>query len=382
MRFSLAVVVLASTVSIGAPFATQPASSTRWSTLSSPSTATTADTALYSTMEEQEVLVEAASEQTQVQIVAVAEEEEQVEELKEVTAESINERLEQQLQKMRLKDQTSKQLTKEDLIIVHDDPNFLVVDKPSGVLTVPGKNKEIPSLAKTAHDNVSTQLPTPDHMVVHRLGMDTSGLIMMAKTKDAVRELNELFRERKVDRRYEALVAGHIEKDEGMISLPIMRDYERPPFVRISTEGNQWKLVDLSPEDVDKKILEGPKESITKYEVVSREFLSGQPVTRVTLTSISGRYHQLNVHLAAFGHPIVGDNVYGTNGEAVPNGGLTDEELEKLAPNPTRATAEEQRLINEVVNAKELPPCVHAKYIKFKHPITKKVHEFSTESPF
>jgi tRNA pseudouridine32 synthase/23S rRNA pseudouridine746 synthase len=270
----------------------------------------------------------------------------------------------------------------QDLIIVHEDPDFLVIDKPSGVLTIPGKNKDIPSLAKTAHDNIPTELPTPDHMVVHRLGMDTSGLIMMAKTKAAVRELNGLFRERKVDRRYEALVAGHMEKDYGLISLPIMRDYERPPFVRISTVDHQWKLVDLSPEDVNNKILEAPKESITKYEVVSREFLSGQPVTRVTLTSISGRYHQLNVHLAAFGHPIVGDNVYGATGDALPNGGLTKEELEQFIPNPKRATAEEQRLLNEVVNANAMPPCVHAKYIKFKHPMTKEIYEFSTDSPF
>jgi tRNA pseudouridine32 synthase / 23S rRNA pseudouridine746 synthase len=271
----------------------------------------------------------------------------------------------------------------QDLIIVHEDQYIVIVDKPSGVLTVPGKDKLVPSLAKTVHDNIPTsELPTPDHMVVHRLGMDTSGLIMLAKTKATVRELNRLFRERKVDRRYEALVAGHVLQDEGMICLPIMRDFERPPFVRISTDDHQWKLIDLRPEEVGKKILEGPKTSLTKFEVVSREFLSGQPVTRVTLTSISGRYHQLNVHLAAFGHPIVGDNVYGTDGEALANGGLRDDELEELIPNPNRASAEEQRLINEVVNANGMPPCIHAKYIKFTHPLTKKVHEFSTQSPF
>jgi 23S rRNA-/tRNA-specific pseudouridylate synthase len=88
------------------------------------------------------------------------------------------------------------------------------------------------------------------------------------------------------------------------------------------------------------------------------------------------------VHLAAFGHPIVGDNVYGTNGEALPNGGLTVQELEELVPNPNRATEEVQTLINEVVNAKGLPPCVHAKYIRFTHPYTKENHEFSTDSPF
>lgn len=132
----------------------------------------------------------------------------------------------------------------------------------------------------------------------------------------------------------------------------------------------------------EKKILEAPKESITKYEVVSREFLQGFPVTRVTLTSITGRYHQINVHLAAFGHPIIGDNVYGINGEALPNGGLTPAELNELIPNPNRADDETQLLLNESVNAKKLPPCIHAKYIKFTHPITKKEYEFSTNSPF
>jgi tRNA pseudouridine32 synthase / 23S rRNA pseudouridine746 synthase len=219
-------------------------------------------------------------------------------------------------------------------------------------------------------------------MVVHRLGMDTSGLLLLAKTAAAVRELNGIFRQRKVDRRYEALVAGHVERDEGIISLPIMRDYERPPYVRISTNDHQRALVDLDPDEVGKKLLEGPKASITKFEVVGRDFLQGQPVTRVVLTSISGRYHQLNVHMAAFGHPIVGDTVYGLGGAALPNGGLTSQELEELAPNPNRATDDVQMLLNEAVLYKKMPPCVHAKFLKFTHPITKKTYEFSTDSPF
>jgi len=328
-----------------------------------------------------EVLVEApAGESAPVEIVEVEADKEDYE--GPITAELINSRLEKQLAKLRLKDQTSKQLEKEELVIIHEDKNILVVDKPSGVLTVPGKENN-PSLAYTVHANVkTTDLPTGDHMVVHRLGMDTSGLIIMAKNKNAVRELNGVFRERKVDRKYEALVAGHIEQDDGIINLPVMRDYRCPPYVRISTDDHQWVLADLTAEDVGKKILEGPKDSITKYEVVAREFLQGQPVTRVTLTSITGRYHQINVHLAAFGHPIIGDNVYGVKGDALPNGGLTPAELNELIPNANRADEETQILLNESVNAKELPPCIHAKYIKFVHPITKKDYEFSTESPF
>jgi tRNA pseudouridine32 synthase/23S rRNA pseudouridine746 synthase len=237
-----------------------------------------------------------------------------------------------------------------------------------------------PSLAQAVFDSIGADLPSGDHMIVHRLGMDTSGLIVLAKNKSAVRALNGSFRERKVERQYEALVVGHVEKDEGLISLPIMRDYEFPPYVRISTDDHQRALLGLDAEDVGKKILEEPKESITKYQVVSREEYNGQPVTRVTLTSISGRYHQLNVHLAAFGHPIVGDTVYGHNGDAVSNGGLTDTELASLAPNPNRASEELQLAIADA--ASDMPACVHAKHLKFRHPVSAETVEFSTESPF
>lgn len=265
------------------------------------------------------------------------------------------------------------------MVVVFEDDDIIVVDKPSGVLTVAGK-EDNPNLAKAVYDIVKADLPTEDHMVVHRLGMDTSGLIVLAKTKQAVRKMNEVFRSRKVERQYEALVAGHVQKDEGLISLPIMRDYEFPPYVRISTDDHQRALLDLKPEVVGKKILEAPKESITKYEVVSREEIDGNPVTRVKLISISGRYHQLNVHLAAFGHPIVGDAVYGIEGDAASNGGLRDDELDVLAPNPNRACSPLQATIASV--AKDKPACVHAKYLKFRHPITGEALDFKTESPF
>ena len=272
----------------------------------------------------------------------------------------------------------------QDLKIIYEDDYIVVVDKPSGVLTVSGKDKENPSLAQAVYDAVGddTDLPSGDHMVVHRLGMDTSGLLVFAKNLEAVRGMNGVFRERKVERQYEALVVGRMAMDEGLISLPIMRDYEFPPYVRISTYDHQYALIDLDPEDVGKKLLEGPKESLTKYEVVSREEFGDdkQPVTRVKLTSISGRYHQLNVHLAAFGHPIVGDTVYGINGDAAANGGLTDSELRSLTPNPNRASNEVQRSVAE--SAKGMAPCVHAKSLKFRHPVTNEDIELSTDSPF
>jgi len=102
--------------------------------------------------------------------------------------------------------------------------------------------------------------------------------------------MNTLFRTRKVTRKYEALTCGHIEGNEGIINMPLMRDYEFPPYMRVSTDDHQRALIGLDPEEVGKKLLEQPKESMTKYEVVAREDMAGHPVTRVALTSISGRY--------------------------------------------------------------------------------------------
>jgi len=262
---------------------------------------------------------------------------------------------------------------------VYEDEHIVVVNKPSGVLTV-SPNNEYPNLAEAVFDAHGCEMGSSDRMVVHRLGMDTSGLIVFAKTMDAVRGMNTVFRNRSIERRYEALVCGHVKKERGVIDLPLMRDYEYPPYQRISTDYHQANLVDLDPEVVGKKILEQPKDSLTKYSVIDREEYEGQPVTRVQLASISGRYHQLNVHLAAFGHPIVGDTTYGFNGVAAPNGGLLDDELDALVPNPNRASADEQRAIANAANAKA--PCVHANFLKFRHPVTEEDLSLKSDAPF
>jgi 23S rRNA-/tRNA-specific pseudouridylate synthase len=263
------------------------------------------------------------------------------------------------------------------LQVIYDDDHITVVNKPSGVLTVSAGN-EFPSLAGAISDAFGCALASPDQMVVHRLGMDTSGLIVLAKTMDAVRGMNAVFRNRMIERKYEALVCGVVEKESGLIDLPIMRDCAHPPYVRISTDEQQNALVDLDPEVVGKKLLELPKESITKYEVVAREEFDGQPVTRLTLTSISGRYHQLNVHLAAFGHPIVGDTTYGINGAAAANGGLSEEESASLLPNPSRATVEVQQAVARAASV----PCVHAKSLKFRHPVTDEEISLICDAPW
>ena len=86
------------------------------------------------------------------------------------------------------------------------------------------------------------------------------------------------------------MVCGHLEDEEGTIDLPLMRDYQYPPFMRVSTEEKQRELIGLTVEDVGRRVLEAPKDSLTKFQVIETEQFSGNPVTRVTLTSISGRY--------------------------------------------------------------------------------------------
>jgi len=105
--------------------------------------------------------------------------------------------------------------------------------------------------------------------------------------------------------------------------------------------------------------------------------LEGNAVTRLSLTSVSGRTHQLNVHCAAFGHPIVGDSTYGIGGDASPNGGLAGETLSSGA-----ASLELQQSISDVAKGKSMGPCVHLKHLSFKHPATDEVLSFESKSPF
>ena len=232
--------------------------------------------------------------------------------------------------------------TQQDLKVVHEDEHIIVIDKPAGVLSTPGKDGN-PSLQQAVFDAFGCESGNANKMACHRLGMDTSGLMVFAKTNHALRDLNSQFRTRKVTRKYEALVKGHVSDDSGVIDMPLMMDYENPPYMCVSTEEKQRALIGLSADDVGKKVLENPKESITEYEVLAREEVDGESVSRLSLTSVTGRTHQLNVHCSAIGHPIVGDSVYGDSGKAM---------------------------------------CVHAKSLSFRHPGTREEVNLESAAPF
>lgn len=177
----------------------------------------------------------------------------------------------------------------DDLLnIVHEDPAFVVVVKPSGLLSVPGKG---PENADCVSSRVRRLFPDCiPHPSVHRLDMDTSGLIVVALTTEAQRHLSIQFQNRETNKRYIALLEGDIQRRNGTIELPFRVDIEnRPRQIYDEVHG---------------------KMGITHWERIGNE--NGN--TRISMVPITGRTHQLRVHCAherGLGTPIVGDPLYG-----------------------------------------------------------------------
>jgi tRNA pseudouridine32 synthase/23S rRNA pseudouridine746 synthase len=171
---------------------------------------------------------------------------------------------------------------KTPLDILYIDEDVLVVNKPSGLLSVPGKElKHRDSLEVRVKEQYANSL------LVHRLDMDTSGAIIFALNKSSQRSLNLQFEQRAVKKIYEARVFGNINKNNGSIDLPLMVDWPNRPLQKVD-------------------IKEG-KDAITHWHVLKRE----RNATRVRLMPETGRTHQLRVHMMSIGHAILGDRFYG-----------------------------------------------------------------------
>jgi tRNA pseudouridine32 synthase/23S rRNA pseudouridine746 synthase len=169
-------------------------------------------------------------------------------------------------------------LTPRPVRIVHVDDRLVVVDKPAGLLSVPGRTE--PDCA-----SARVQADYPDALVVHRLDQATSGLLLFARGPAAQRELSADFAERRVHKVYLAMVGGQLE-GEGLIDLPLAADWPNRPRQQVDHAHG--------------------KPSQTRWRALGPD----GPWTRVALEPITGRSHQLRVHLAALGHPIVGDALY------------------------------------------------------------------------
>jgi len=172
---------------------------------------------------------------------------------------------------------------------LHADDALLVINKPSGLLSVPGRG---PDKQDCLSSRVQAQYP--DALVVHRLDMDTSGLLVMARGIEMQRRLSMAFAARQVTKRYIAVVAGHLAPPGtpdgwGFIDLPLIVDWPNRPK----------SIVDPGM----------GKPSQTRWRVLEHQ--SG--TTRVELDPLTGRSHQLRVHLQALGHPILGDSLYASS---------------------------------------------------------------------
>ncbi|NMM15143.1 MAG: RNA pseudouridine synthase [Rhodoferax sp.] len=175
-----------------------------------------------------------------------------------------------------------------ELTILYADEAILVLDKPAGLLSVPGRGED-----KQDCLSARAQRLHPDALIVHRLDMATSGVMVLARGAAAQRSLNDAFASRTVTKRYIAVVAGHLAppaESWGVIDLPIIVDWPNRPRRIIDHQLG--------------------KPSVTRWRVLSHD--TDLDTTRVELEPVTGRSHQLRVHLLAVGHGIAGDALYGS----------------------------------------------------------------------
>lgn len=167
------------------------------------------------------------------------------------------------------------------LTILHEDHELILVDKPSGLLSVPGKGDHLSDCLISR-----IQAAFPEALLVHRLDMDTSGVMVFARSPHAQRHLGLQFEKRHVKKVYIARVWGHVTEKEGHIDLPLIVDWPNRPLQHVNHDTG--------------------KPAQTDWRVVRHEESS----TRVRLYPKTGRSHQLRVHMKEIGHPILGDPFY------------------------------------------------------------------------
>ena len=169
--------------------------------------------------------------------------------------------------------------------LLHIDDALLVVAKPAGMLSVPGLHEGL-------HDNLTTHVQAlhADARVVHRLDQATSGLMLFARGAAMQRALSMAFEARQVQKHYVAVVLGQVDGDAGSIDAPLIADWPNRPRQRVD--------------------LQHGKPALTHWRVLERVLKGSAHTTRLELKPITGRTHQLRVHLQSIGHAIVGDALY------------------------------------------------------------------------
>lgn len=205
--------------------------------------------------------------------------------------------------------------------VLYEDEALLVLNKPTGLLSVPGRG--IDKLDSLTH---RVQTLYPDALGVHRLDMSTSGLMLMARGPTIQRDLQGQFEQRQVQKHYVAIVQGRVTPPGGEIDLPLINDWPNRPRQKVDYAQG--------------------KPSLTRYQVLAYD--AGEDISRLALQPVTGRSHQLRVHLQALGHAILGDPLY-----ASPD-----------------------------VQARSARLMLHAESIRLQHPVSRKMVEYHCPAPF
>ena len=206
------------------------------------------------------------------------------------------------------------------LNIIYEDDDLVVIDKPAGLLSVMGR---LPEHQDSAYLRILEKHPTAK--VTHRLDMATSGILMFAKHRDAEVAISKMFQARTIKKHYIALVQGHLT-GAGSIEAPLIGDWPNRPKQKVDFEQGK------------------PAKTLYQY----LDYNAEEDYSRILLEPITGRSHQLRVHLAHIGHPITGDKLY--------------------HPEPTRSQLNRMAL--------------HASYLAFEHPMQGGFLELKSPIPF
>ncbi len=214
------------------------------------------------------------------------------------------------------------------LRLLHEDDDFLVFDKPPGLLTIATERERERTAYRLLWDHLAARRPPRRPFVVHRLDRDTSGLLVVAKSPATKQALQGQFEGRRVERVYEAVVEGIVRAEAGTLESRLVED--RGLRVRSATPGNAGR-----------RRLPAARLAVTHYRILARR----ADTTRLELRLSTGRRHQIRVQLAELGHPIVGDRLHGSRRDPL------------------------RRL------------CLHATQLGFRHPATGEPVRFESAAP-